>query len=95
MNSFCVCLSEALQSKFDIDENVFVLKKTKKIIHLLLQKPLIQYLFYKRIITFIRKYWEEKKYICEPYILRYPKLNQSIKWRFDYIISFKSREKKN
>ena len=27
MNSFCVCLSEALQSKFDIDANIFVLKK--------------------------------------------------------------------
>ena len=56
MNSFCVCLSEALQSKFDIDANIFVLKKKKKIIHLPLQKPLIQYPFYKRTITFIRKY---------------------------------------
>ena len=56
MNSFCVCLSEALQSKFDIDANIFVLKKKKKIIHLSLQKPLIQYPFYKRTITFIRKY---------------------------------------
>ena len=54
MNSFCVCLSEALQSKFDIDVNIFVLKK-KKIIHLSLQKPLIQYPFYKRVITFIRE----------------------------------------
>ena len=30
MNSFCVCLSEALQSKFDIDANIFVLKKKKE-----------------------------------------------------------------
>ena len=88
MNSFCLSLSEALQAKFDIDVKVFVTKK-EKIVHLSLRKPLIQYPFYKQIITFIRKYWYNREYFCEPYILKYPKLNQSIKWRFDYVIALK------
>ena len=88
MNSFCLSLSEALQSKFDIDVKVFVTKK-EKIVHLSLRKPLIQYPFYKQIITFIRKYWYDREYFCEPYVLKYPKLNQSIKWHFDYVIALK------
>ena len=58
-----------------------------------LKKPLIHYTFYKEIISFLTKYWEERKYFCQPYILCYPKLNQSITWRFAYIIAFKKKNK--
>ena len=89
MNSFCECLTEALCLKFNIDANFFVSKK-KKIILMSIRKPLIHYSFYKEIISFIRKYWEDRKDFCQPYILCYPKLNQSIKWRFD-IIAYKKK----
>ena len=92
MNSFCECLTEALCLKFNTDANFFVSKK-KKIIHMSIKKPLIHYSFYKEIIFFIKKYWGDRKYFCQPYILCYPKLNQSIKWRFDYIIAFKKNYK--
>ena len=62
LNCFCECLTDALCSKFDIGANFFVSKKKKKIIHISLKKPLIHYPFYKEIISFIRKYWEERKY---------------------------------
>ena len=52
MNSFC--LIDALQSKFNIDPHVFVSKK-KKIVHLSLGKPLINYSNFKSIIRFIKK----------------------------------------
>ena len=58
-----------------------------------IKKPLIHYSFYKEVISFIRKYWEDRKYFCQPYILCYPKLNKSIKWQFDYIIAFKKNYK--
>ena len=86
MNSFCRSLTDAIQLEFNINANAFVSGK-KKIVHLSLDKPLIYYPFFKQIIRFIRKYSENRKYFCLPYILRYPKLNQSIKWRFDYVIA--------
>ena len=37
---------------------------------------------------------EDRKYVCpQPYNLQYPRLNQSIKWWFDYIIAAKKIEK--
>ena len=51
-------------------------------------------LCFNSVITFIRKYFEERRYFCEPYILNFPKLNQSIKWRHDYILAIKKSNKK-
>ena len=58
-----------------------------------LKKPLVHYSCYKESISFIKKYWEERKYFCQPYVLNYPSLNQSIKWRYDYIIACKKLQK--
>ena len=66
--------------------------KKKRNIHFLSQKLLIHCSFYKQITSFIRKYWEAVEYFCGPYTLKYPILNQSIKWRYDYIITLKNRE---
>lgn len=68
----------------------YIVQKKKR--NFLLQKPLIHCSFYKQITSFIRKYWEEVEYFCGPYTLKYPILNQSIKWRYDYIIALKNRE---
>ena len=88
MNDFCLCLTEALSKRFKIDAIVFVSKK-KKHVHLSLNKPLFQYHDYNLVTTFIRKYFEETRYFCEPYIFNFPKLNQSTKWRHDYILAIK------
>ena len=80
MTNFCRSLTDAIRIEFNINANVFVSKK-KKIVHLSLHKPLIYYPYFKKIISFIRKYWEDRKYVCpQPYTLQYPRLNQSIKW---------------
>lgn len=86
MNNFCRGLTDALCSEFDIDMDVFVSKK-KKIVHLSLYKPLISYSYFKDIIRFIQTYWKERKHFFSSYLLQYPLLNQSVKWRFDYIIA--------
>ena len=49
------------------------------------------YLYYKEILTFIQRYWKKRKHFCHPHILKYPGLNQSIKWRYDYIIASRKR----
>ena len=91
MNNFCTCLTHALCKRFKIDAIVFVSKK-KKHIHLSLDKPLFEHRNYKLIITFIRKYFEERRLFCQPYFLNYPKMNQSIKWRHDYILAIKNKK---
>ena len=93
MNNFCICFTDALSKRFNIDAIVFVSKK-KKDIRLSLNKPLFEYRNYKSIITFIRNYFEERRFFCEPYILNFPRLNQSIKWRLDYILAIKKVNKK-
>ena len=90
MSNFCRNLSDALYSKFNLDIDVFVSKK-KKLVHLSLRNPLMTYLNYKEIPTFIARHWKERKHFCSPYILQYPSLNQSIKWRYDYIIASRKR----
>ena len=80
MNSLCTLLAEVISNKFNIDAIVFISKK-KKHIHLSLKKPLYEYSNHNHIITFIRKYFEERIMFCEHYVLNFPRLNQSI---FDF-----------
>lgn len=94
MNNFCVCLTDALSKRFKIDVIIFVSKK-KKHVRLSLKKPLFEYSNYKSFKTFIRKYFEERIMFCEPYVLNFPRLNQSIKWRHDYILAIKRKYRKN
>ena len=51
-----------------------------------LMKPLTSYKFFKDIISFVRRYWNMRKRFYLGYFFLYPKLNQSLKSRFDYII---------
>ena len=42
--------------------------------------------FFGDIVKFIRSYWQKRKYFFFPgYTFICPRLNQSLKWRFDYI----------
>ena len=61
----------------------------KKLVHMSLIIPLICYEFFKEMINYIKRYWNEKKkknFLSFFVFFFNPRLNQSLKWRFDYII---------
>ena len=58
-----------------------------------LVKPLVAYKFFKEIINFVRIYWNNRNKFYPGYFFLYPKLNQTLKWRFDYIIITNNRFK--
>ena len=91
MNTFCVSLTEALAERFNIDAVIFVSKK-KKHVHLSLKKPLIEFHNFEKIIRFIKNFCEKRRMFLKPYVLNFPKLNQSIKWRYDDILVIKKKE---
>ena len=96
MNSFSSHLEQSLSNKIKIEVDVFVSKK-KKLVHLSLFKPLLSYEFFKEIIDYIRCYWNDRKKNFPEHFLICSKLNQTLKWHFDYIIIVKNktRSKKN
>ena len=93
MNTFCVLLTDAIHNKFNVDAKVFVSQK-KKHIHLSLKKPLYECPDHRRIVSFIKKYFEDRVTFCSFYVLNFPRLNQSIKWRHHYIIAVKRKNRK-
>ena len=54
-------------------------------------KPLISYENVKAINNFIQTYWNQRKYFFSDYFYIRPKLNQSLKWRYDYIFLVKNK----
>ena len=92
MNNFCHALTDSLRKRFEIEVDVFALKK-KKIVRMYLMKPLVLYKFIKEMRKFIKffRYLRQKFY--PGYFFVHPKLNQSLKWRFDYIIIGNNRYK--
>ena len=63
--------------KDSLDVIVFVSRK-KKHVYLSLNKHQFEYCNYKSIITFIRKYFEERRFFRQPYDF-FPRINRSIK----------------
>ena len=57
MNDFCRNLMHSLIDKFEIDVDVYVSEKKKKLVHISSVKPLISYVFFGDIVQFIRSYW--------------------------------------
>ena len=52
-----------------------------------LVKRLLSYRFFFDDITeFVKNHGQKRKFFFQSYFLVYPKLNQSLKWRYDYII---------
>ena len=92
MNSLCTLLTEAISNKFNTDATVFISKEKKHSL-LFLKKKLYESSNHRHIKTFIRKYFEEKITFCEPYVLNFPRLNQSIKWCQDYILATRKKYK--
>ena len=92
MNNFCHALTDSLRKGFEIKVDVFVLKK-KKIVRMYLMKPLVSYKFFKEMIKFIKFFWYLRQRFYPGYFFVHPKLNQSLKWGFDYIIIGNNRYK--
>ena len=44
-------------------------------------------------MDFIERYWKKRKIFYPGYYFIYPQLNQSIKWRFDYVFKVKNKPK--
>ena len=96
MNSFCSHLQQSLSNKFKIEVDFFVSKKKNSSIC-----PFSN-IYYP--MNFLRKSLNILdftgiigKKILPRYFFVYPKLNQSLKWHFDYIIivNNKTRSKKD
>ena len=45
----------------------------------------MSYEFFKELIEQIKRHWNKRKKFFPGYLFPFPKLNQSLKWRFDYI----------
>ena len=58
-----------------------------------LVKPLLSWYFFEDIIEFVKEYWNKRKYFYPGYFFVYPRLNQSLKWRYDYVIIVKTKHK--
>ena len=82
MNNFCRALTDSLRSEFGIEVEVFVCKKKKKS----LLRPLITYKFFNDMRKFVRTYWSRRQKLYPGYFFVNHILNQSLKWRFNYII---------
>ena len=91
MNSFCVNLEEFLQCEINIEARAYVSKK-KNLVHLSLNRPLLSYNFFDEIIRHIRYYWNRRKYFYPGYLLLLQlRLNQSVKFKLDYILLAKGK----
>ena len=92
MNSFCALLTDVIRNKFNIDAIVFV--SQKRSIFIFPWESHFTNILITDAVSFIKKYFEDKKMFCSSYVLNFPRLNQSIKWRHDYILAVKRKNRK-
>ena len=83
MNVFCHCLSNTIYINLNTEMDVFVSKKN--LVHIAFETPLISFYFFCNLINFVKGYWNEGKYFFKDYKIIYPRLNQRLKWKNDYI----------
>ena len=81
MNNFYRHLRLSLSQRF----------KEKKLIYISLVKSLLSYRFLEEIIEFLKNYWQKGKFFFPGYFFIYPKLNQSLKWRYGYVLIVKNK----
>ena len=92
MNSICRCLRSSLSQKFKIEVDVYVSKK-KELKHIPFLKLVLSYSFFEELIDYIKNYWQKRKFFYPGYYFIYPKINQSLKWRFDYVFIVNNKPK--
>ena len=85
MGTFCVYIQEALRKKFNLNVNMYILRK-KKHIHFCSEKGLLSFDESDGILAFIYNWWSKCKLLFENYEIVYPHLITSICWKYDHII---------
>lgn len=93
MKVFCVFIKKRITDKFGVHVDVFRSRK-KKLVYLLLKKPLPSYVFFDGLILFMKNESEKSQRFFENYEVIYPRLVHLLKWRFDYVF-FQLKEKKH
>ena len=79
-----------MSQRFNIDVDAYVSKK-EKLVHISLVKPLLSYRSFEEIIELVKNYWQKRKFCFPGYFFIYPKLNHSLKWRYDYALIVKNK----
>ena len=55
-------------------------------------KPLISYSFFEELMDFVENYWKKTKFFSPGYYFIFPRLNQSLKWRLDFVFIVKNKQ---
>ena len=79
------------KKKFSILASCFISKK-KKIFRICFEQQFISYPNFQDIINLITLHWKERKYFLDNCQLIYPKIIQSIKFKYDYISFVRKRK---
>ena len=80
-----VPLKGALLEKLSLNVDAFVQKK-KKLVHIAFKIPISDYSSIGKLIDFISDEWEKIKAFFENYNMIYPRLINSLKRKFDYVL---------
>ena len=67
----------------------FYVSKRNNCVHMGLDNSIFSYLNYAYIIAQINKYFKEN--LADKFVVNYPQLTHTAKWKFDYIVSRKKK----
>ena len=81
-----------LKHKFKVEADGHVSKK-KKLVHVSFLNPLISYSFFDEMVEFIEKYRSKRKIFYPRYYFIFQRLNDCLKWRYDYVLLVKDKQK--
>ena len=85
MKAFLVALSDRVKKDYPDYDFEFYVSRQSKFVHMGIDIPLISMREHRKIIDFIRQYWNENKEddIFKPCV---PRLISATKFKYDYII---------
>ena len=86
IKTFIIKLEAFLKEKYPFTDALFYCSRRKKIAHLGLKKALQDYRDYMKFIKDIRIFFFLTVYRNNKFEFVNPYLNNSVKWKFDYVI---------
>ena len=78
-----------MKEKYPYIEIDFYISRRKRYVHIGLEKALISYPEYKKILENTKNYWLKNK-SAESEFVKPPILVKTVRWKFDYILFRKS-----
>ena len=82
-----------MKVKFPELNAAFYVSRRNNCVHVGLDNSMFSYTNYANIIAQINKFFTE--HLAEKFIVNYPQLVHTAKWKFDYIVSRKKKWVKN